>query len=128
MVKNYHMKIIFETPRIKFEGELNDSAAAGKIAAKLPVEAKVNTWGDEIYFKVPVSCPPENATLDVQVGDIAYWPEGGCLCVFFGRTPVSADNNPKPASEVNIVGRVAGDVAPLKRIKSGEKIMVRTAG
>lgn len=119
------MKIIFETPRIKFEGTINDSETAKRIAENLPFESKVNTWGDEIYFKIPISCAPENATVMVQVGDIAFWPEGDCLCVFFGRTPVSADNNPKPASEVTIVGKVSGDVSPLKRIKSGEKITVK---
>jgi len=118
------MKIIFKTSKVTIEGELNNSQTALKIYEKLPIEAKVNTWGDEIYFEIPVSLKPENATLDVEVGDIAYWPEGDCLCIFFGRTPVSTNNKPRPASKVNIVGKVLGDVSILKNIKSGDKITV----
>lgn len=119
------MKIRFETPRMTFEGTLNESAAARMVAAKLPLEGKVSTWGDEIYFKIPVSCPADNATLAVKAGDIAFWPEGDCLCVFFGRTPLSNDSDPVPASAVNVVGRVTGDLAPLRRIRAGEKIVIQ---
>jgi hypothetical protein len=118
------MKIIFKTSKVTIEGELNNSQTAQKIYEKVPFEAKANTWGEEIYFKIPVSLKPENAILDVEVGDIAYWPEGECLCIFFGRTPVSTSSEPKPASQVNIVGRITGDVSILKNIKSGEKIAV----
>lgn len=118
------MKIIFKTSKVTLDGELNNSQTALRIYEKLPLEAKVNTWGEEIYFEIPVHCPPENATLDVEVGDIAYWPEGNCLCVFFGRTPVSVSDKPRPASEVNIVGKVIGEVSILKKIKSGDKIIL----
>ena len=118
------MKIIFKTPKLAIEGELNNSQTAQRIYEKLPFEAKANTWGEEIYFKIPVSLKSEKATLDVKVGDIAYWPEGECLCIFFGRTPVSTDDKPRPASEVNIAGRVTGDASIIKDIKSGEKITV----
>ncbi|HRZ86315.1 MAG TPA: cyclophilin-like fold protein [bacterium] len=119
------MKILFETQKVKFEGELNDTTAAQSVAAKLPFDLKLNTWGDELYFKVPAQCPAENATLDVAVGDIAFWHEGGCLCVFYGRTPISPDNKPCPASEVTVIGKVSGDISPLKRIRSGERITVK---
>jgi len=118
------MKIIFKTSKVTLEGELNNSQTALKIYEGLPFEVKANTWGEEIYFKIPVHCPPENATLDVEAGDIAYWPEGDCLCIFFGRTPASINNKPRPASEVNIVGKAVGDVSILKNIKSGDKITV----
>ena len=118
------MKILFKTSKVTIEGELNDSQTAPKISEKLPLEAKANTWGEEIYFEIPLNCNPENATLDVEVGDIAYWSEGNCLCIFFGRTPVSINNKPKPASEVNIVGKVTGDISILKNIKSGDNIIV----
>ena len=121
------MKILFKTSKVTIEGELNDSQTAPKIYEKLPLEAKANTWGEEIYFEIPLSCKLENATLDVEVGDIAYWSEGNCLCIFFGRTPVSINNKPKPASEVNIVGKVTGDVSTLRNIKSGDKITVIAA-
>ncbi len=118
------MKIIFKTSKVTIEGELNDSQTAQRIYEKLPLEAKANTWGEEIYFEIPVSLKPENATLDVEVGDIAYWPDGNCLCIFFGRTPASINDKPKPASKVNIVGKAVGDVSILKNIKSGDKITV----
>jgi hypothetical protein len=118
------MKIIFKTSKVNLEGELNNSQTSLKIYEKLPFEAKANTWGEEIYFEIPVSLKPENATLDVEVGDIAYWPEGNCLCIFFGRTPASINNKPRPASEVNIIGKVIGDTPILKNIKSGDKITV----
>ena len=118
------MKIIFKTAKVTVEGQLNDSKTALKIHEKLPLEAKVSTWGQEIYFEIPVHCPPEYATLDVEVGDIAYWPQGSCLCIFFGRTPVSTGNKPRPASEVNIIGKVTGEVSILKGIKPGDKITV----
>lgn len=118
------MKIIFKSSKVTIKGELNNSQTAQKIYEKLPLEAKANTWGEEIYFEIPVSLKPENATQDVEVGDIAYWPQGACLCIFFGRTPVSIDNKPRPASEVNIVGKVIGDASILKNIKSGDKITV----
>ena len=121
------MKILFKTSKVTIEGELNNSQTALKIYKKLPLDVKANTWGEEIYFEIPLNCNPENATLDVEVGDIAYWPEGSCFCIFFGRTPVSIDNKPKPASEVNIVGKVTGDVSTLRNIKSGDKITVIAA-
>ena len=118
------MRVIFKTTKVRIEGELNNSQTALRIYEKLPFEARVNTWGDEIYFEIPVHYPPENATLEVGVGDIAYWPEGDCLCIFFGRTPVSTTNQPKPASEVNILGKVFSPVSILNDVKSGDKITV----
>jgi len=116
------MNIVFKTSKVTIEGELNNSQTALKIYEKLPLEAKASTWGDEIYFKIPVSLKPENATLDVEVGAIAYWPQGHCLCIFFGKTPVSIDNKPMPASEVNIVGKVTSEISILKDIKAGDTI------
>lgn len=118
------MKIKFITSKVTIKGELNNSQTAQKIYEKLPFEAKANTWGEEIYFEIPANLKPENATQDVEVGDIAYWPQGACLCIFFGRTPVSTNNKPRPASEVNIVGKVIDEVSILKNIKSGDKITV----
>lgn len=119
------MKIAFKTSKVTIKGEFNTSRTASKIHEAMPLTARVNTWGEEIYFRIPVSCEPENVTMDVAAGDIAYWPEGECLCVFFGRTPASIDAKPRPASEVNIVGRISDDLTGLKSIKSGDKIEVR---
>jgi hypothetical protein len=122
------MEIIFKTQRVRIEGEFNNCLTAKRIYERLPIEARASTWGEEIYFEIPVRCKPENATQDVEIGDIAYWPEGRCLCIFFGRTPVSRNEKPKPASEVNIVGKIIGDISTLKNIKSGDKIRVMKRG
>jgi hypothetical protein len=89
----------------------------------LPVESRVNRWGDEIYFTIPVEVGPENTTSKVEVGDVAYWPPGKALCIFFGPTPISEDDRPKPASPVNVVGKV-GDATVLRKVKDGATVTV----
>jgi len=117
------MEIVFKTSKVTFEGKLNNSQTAQKIYESLPLEAKVKTWGEEIYFEIPLNLAPENPTLDVEIGNIAYWPEGNSFCIFFGKTPISINNRPKPASEVNIIGKVT-DLTILKNIKSGDRIEI----
>jgi hypothetical protein len=122
------MRVVFETSEMTQEAEFNDTQTAREIYERLPFESKIRLWGQEIYFEVPLKCDFENATMDVNVGDVAYWPQGQCLCIFFGRTPASTDDKPRPASEVNIVGKITGDLDLLKNVKSGQKISVRKSG
>ncbi len=92
----------------------------------LPIESKVKTWGEEIYFSIPVSMPEENAKSIVTLGDVAYWPEGQCFCVFFGKTPLTSTlDEIKPASPVNVFGKVLGDLESLKAIKSGVNVVLK---
>ncbi|MFC2149831.1 cyclophilin-like fold protein [Candidatus Auribacterota bacterium] len=121
------MEIVFETGSVSIKGRLMDSACAREIGNSLPIETAVNTWGDEIYFTIPEKCPSEKLTTDVSLGDIGFWPEGNCLCVFFGRTPMSVDDQPMPVSGIEIVGEITGDLSALKKINSGEKIAVKRA-
>ena len=108
---------------IVLDAELFDTATAKSIAGALPIDAKPNEWGDEFYFEIPVRMPPdETATTKVSVGDIGYWPPGNALAVFFGPTPMSRGSEPVPASEVNIVGRVTGDVTVLRKAKGAGSI------
>ena len=86
--------------------ELNDSKTADAIWDALPITARGNTWGDEIYFGIPVSVGEENGKEVVEMGDIAYWPPGSAFCIFFGPTPASDGDEIRPASPVNIIGRV----------------------
>jgi uncharacterized protein len=79
------------------EAELNDSKIAALIWEALPLSAAASTWGDEIYFAIPVKIGLENAVSVVREGDLAYWPEGSCFCIFFGKTPASTDTEIKPA-------------------------------
>ena len=69
----------------------------------LPFETKVNIWGDEIYFSIPVSLGEENARATVDLGDIGYWPPGQGFCIFFGPTPISRGNEIRPADPVNVI-------------------------
>jgi len=105
--------------------ELFDTPCAKAIAEKLPIEAHLNTWGDEFYFEIPVNMPlDETATTKVMVGDIGYWPPGNALAIFFGPTPLSRGSDPVPASEVNLVGRIVGDATILRKVKGTSKITV----
>lgn len=90
----------------------------------LPIESSVNTWGDEIYFSIPVEIGLEDSQEIVEVGDVGYWPPGKALCVFFGMTPASEPGKIKPASPVNIFAKVTEDVKVLKKVKDGDKIRV----
>lgn len=91
-----------------------------KILDCLPVESEVRTWGDEIYFSIPLNLPEENAKDTVSLGDVAYWPEGRCFCVFFGKTPLTSTlDEIKPASPVNVFGKVLGDLESLKTVTPG---------
>lgn len=111
---------------IKFEvpAELNHTKTANLIYEALPIESRVNTWGDEIYFKIPLKTDIEDGVETVQIGDIAYWPDGNCFCIFFGKTPVSTENEIRSASGVTIIGKLLDNPQKLKQIKSGEKIKV----
>ena len=104
--------------------ELNDSKTADAIWNALPIKAQGNTWGDEIYFGIPVKMGPENGREVVDLGDIAYWPPGNAFCIFFGLTPASSGAEIRPASAVNVVGRVKGDPTVFKSVDSGEVVML----
>lgn len=95
---------------VSVEVELRPTRTAQAIYDALPVEAKVNQWGEEFYCQFPgVKDYRETATTNVKVGDVAYWGLGGMLAVFFGRTPMSIGEDPVPADRVNVVGRLIGD-------------------
>ena len=104
--------------------ELNDTATAEAIWNALPIEARASTWGDEIYFSIPVHLDEENAQEVVEKGDLGYWPPGNAFCIFFGRTPASRGDEIRPASPVNVIGRVEGDPTIFKRVRSGEKVVL----
>jgi hypothetical protein len=92
------------------------------IWSKLPIEGKANTWGDEIYFPIPVQVGAENQSEVVQMGDLAYWPPGNALCIFFGPTPASWDKEIRPASPVNVIGRIVDNPRLFKLVSPGDKI------
>jgi hypothetical protein len=117
--------ILITAGSVRVSADLNDSRTAALITAALPFEAVANRWGDEIYFEIPVSQAAEPAArADVQVGDVAYWPPGKALCLFFGATPASQGPQPRAASPVNLVGRLRGDPGVLRAVRDGEPITV----
>lgn len=107
------------------EFEFNDTKTAKEIKKILPIEGVVNRWGEEIYFEIPLEIKErENARQVMDVGDIAYWREGKCFCIFFGRTPMSNDDKPIAADLVNVFGKVKGDIDILKKSEDGEGIRI----
>ncbi len=113
---------------VEVTAELNDTRTAQVIWQALPVTATAQTWGDEIYFSIPVNLSQENAREVVEKGDLGYWPPGQAMCLFFGPTPVSRGNEIRPASPVNIFGQIIGDTAILKKVRGGTQILVEKAG
>jgi len=111
------------------EASLTDESpdTAKRIWEALPIEARANTWGDEIYFGIPVDADPENPREVVELGDLAYWPPGKAFCIFFGRTPASRGDEIRPASAVNVFGKVEGDPKIFKKVRSGDRVSIERA-
>lgn len=106
---------------------LNDSRTADLAWAALPIEASGNTWGDEIYFRTSVEAPEDDAREVVEMGDVGYWPPGQALCLFFGPTPMSRGEEIRPASPVNVIGKIDGDPTVLRSVISGAGVTVEQA-
>ena len=122
-------KVIIKSGEIEGQAVLNDSQTAQRIWDILPVESTVNTWGEEIYFSIPLKDElGENPREVVEIGDLGYWPPGRGFCIFFGPTPISSGNEIRPASPVNLIGKVHGNIKEFKKVKSGEKIIVEKMG
>lgn len=105
--------------------ELDEGPTASKIWDRLPFEASANLWGDEVYFRIPVSVDAEPGAREVvEVGDVGYWPAGEALCLFFGPTPASSGREPRAASPVTVVGRVVEGLENCSLVASGEPLSV----
>ncbi len=96
------------------EVELNSTKTASLIKKALPLKAGAQVWKEEIYFEIPVDTPQENGTPRVSPGDVAYWPPGKCLCIFFGKT--------QPVSAVTVVGKVAKNLEMFRQMKDGDTL------
>ena len=116
------IKIEFENTSI--DAVLNNSETADKIKKILPLSNSVNTWGDEIYFSIGVNDGEIDSKEVVELGDLGYWPPGNAFCLFFGLTPASEGDKIMPASPVNVIGKILGDLEILKSIKSGDKVAI----
>ena len=115
------LKVKFDTgPEVAIELRDDETPTIERLRAAVPFRAEANRWGDEVYFETPVSAQLEgDARAEMDVGDVAFWPDGNALAIFFGRTPVSVDDKPRAYSPCNIVGTVRGDVSSLKLVRTG---------
>jgi len=123
-------------PKIKIEfedagslsGEIDESLnprTVNEILEALPIQGKAMTWGEEIYMVVPFRIPTEMASINVSIGDIAYWPDGPAICFFYGKTPSSKNDSPEAFSPVNIVGNFDVKKDVLKAVKNGTRITIK---
>ena len=117
-------RISIQAGSVQMDAVLNDTGAAQQIWEDLPISASASTWGDEIYFGIPVDAELENGQEVVELGDLAYWPPGHAFCIFFGRTPASKGDEIRPASVVTVIGQVQGDAASFKDVGSGTRVII----
>lgn len=121
-------KLTITAGDVSATASLNDSPTAKAIWDALPIEAQANTWGDEIYFGIPVHLDEaDDAQEVVELGDLGYWAPGHAFCIFFGRTPMSQGDEIRPASPVNVFGKVDGDATIFTRVPGGAKIVLAKA-
>jgi len=120
MVKKIRIKVGL----IEAIAELNDTRTAQAIWEALPIKGHVNLWGDEIYFSIPLSLGLEMGQESVNVGDLAYWPDGSAFCIFFGPTPITQRDKIRPTSPITVFGKVTGDTTVFKKVTSGAEIIV----
>ena len=119
-------KILITVENMSVEAELFETPTARKILEALPLEGSSNVWGDEIYFSIPLNIEQEpEAREDVDIGDLGYWPAGPAFCIFFGPTPVSAGNQPRAYSPVNVFGKIMGDARQFKAVSDGAVIKIK---
>jgi hypothetical protein len=118
-------RIIIRSGSVVAEAELNETETAKRIYEALPIQSEANRWGDEVYFPIPVKCPPENQREVVNAGDLGYWVPGSAFCIFFGPTPASrTPDEIRPASPVNVFGKIIGDPTVFRAVQDGDTIVV----
>ena len=120
---NNRCKIIIKNFEIVVS--LNSTETAEKIWRSLPVESNVKIWGEEIYFDTSIDiCLESNAKDVVDLGELAFWPEGRAIAIGFGRTPISIGEEIRLAAKCNIWGTTVFDLKKLKNINNGELIAI----
>jgi hypothetical protein len=113
---------------VQVDAQLNDTETARAVWDALPITASASTWGDEIYFGIPVTFNLEEGQEVVELGDLGYWPPGRAFCIFFGRTPASRGDEIRPASAVTVIGKVQGDPTVFKQVRGGAPVTIEASG
>ena len=126
MAERYCMtQIAIRIGFLTMEAELNDTQTARQVADALPIRSGFSTWGDEIYFAIPIAAELEaDAREVVEMGDLGYWPPGNAFCIFFGPTPMSQADEIRPASAVNLIGKVIGDATLFKAVMQEREVIL----
>jgi hypothetical protein len=118
-------RIRFDFGTLTLDAELLDTPTAQAIAAALPISSSVLTWGEEVYFDVPLKVAREaDARAVIVPGEIAYWPQGPAIAIGFGRTPISKGSETRLASPCNVFAKAIGSVKSLSKVKTGAKVEV----
>ena len=118
-------QIQISTGNLTLTATLNELETANQLWESLPITGRVQIWGDEIYFSIPVNVEEELGSQEtVQAGTVAYWPPGSALCLFWGPTPISAPGEIRPASAVNVVGILDNDPNLLAQVLSEAEIII----
>ena len=104
--------------------DTNSPKTSANILDSLPFSVNAHLWGEEIYTdESPITQAEENAKDLVDLNDVAYWPSGKAICLFFGPTPIGKKGEIKPYSPVNIIGKIiSADKSVIKNFKEGTKI------
>ncbi|MEM7821330.1 MAG: cyclophilin-like fold protein [Candidatus Aenigmatarchaeota archaeon] len=118
------IKIITKKQEMIAELTEKNPRTAEAIYNSLPIEGNLKKWGEEVFFDCGINLEEENSQKIVSVGDVAYWPPGRAICIFFGKTPFSRDEKPIAFSPVNVFGKIKSNFRFLKNIKDGEKIRI----
>jgi hypothetical protein len=122
-------RIRFDFGALTLDAELLDTPTAKAIAAALPLTSAALTWGEEVYFDIPVDVARESdARAVITPGEIAYWPDGPAIAIGFGRTPISKGNETRLASRCNVFAKALGNVKTLAKVKTGAKVAVTKIG
>ncbi|KPQ43981.1 MAG: hypothetical protein MPEBLZ_01449 [Candidatus Methanoperedens nitroreducens] len=121
------MKIKIVTESTETLAELNNTKTASAVSEALPFESIAHRWGEEVYFEIPLEFETEDGKEVLEVGDIAYWPPGKSMCIFFGPTPSSKNDEVRAYSPVTVFGRIIEDARIFRNVKDGERIRVEIA-
>ena len=120
------MKIRITVGDVSVTATLRDTELARAIYEALPFDLPYTTWGDEIYFGIPVHEDISNGQEIVEVGDLGYWPPGHAFCIFYGRTPASTDDRPRAASEIEVWGTIDDSATDLRDASASTIVVEQT--